>query len=132
MEVLQLGLLDPPNLFWNATENGLSVPGDWTGHQWFLNGTLLDAEGATLEAPAAGNYTLTAVDPSTGCTVSTSGAVGCPGDLDADQVVGVSDVLLLLGGFGCSGDCGVSDVNADGVVNVTDVLFLLGLFGSIC
>ena len=101
-------------------------------HQWFLNGTLLDAEGATLEAPAAGNYTLTAVDPSTGCTVSTSGAVGCPGDLDADQVVGVSDVLLLLGGFGCSGECGVADVNSDGVVNVTDVLFLLGLFGSIC
>ena len=58
--------------------------------------------------------------------------MGCPGDLDADQVVGVSDVLLLLGGFGCSADCGVSDVNADGVVNVTDVLFLLGLFGSIC
>ena len=132
LEVLELGLLDPPNLFWNATENGLSVPGDWTDHQWFINGTLLDAEGATLDSPAAGNYTLTAVDPSTGCTVSTSGAVGCPGDLDADQVVGVSDVLLLLGGFGCSGECGVSDVNVDGVVNVTDVLFLLGLFGSIC
>ena len=67
-----------------------------------------------------------------GVCVSTSGVVGCPGDLDGDQIVGVSDVLMLLGSFGCDGECGAPDVNADGSVNVTDILFLLGLFGSSC
>ena len=83
-------------------------------------------------SPGAGNYVLSALDPATGCVVSISGQVGCPGDLDGDQVVGVSDVLQLLGGFGCEGACGAPDINADGTVNVTDILFLLGLFGASC
>jgi hypothetical protein len=97
-----------------------------------LNGTVLDATGATLTVDGAGDYALTATDPGTGCTVGFTGTVGCPGDLDGDNIVGVSDILQLLGSFGCDGSCGPPDVNADGSVNVTDVLFLLGLFGSSC
>ena len=56
----------------------------------------------------------------------------CPGDLDGDSHVGVSDVLLVLAEFGCSSDCTTGDANSDGSVDVNDVLFLLSLFGTWC
>jgi hypothetical protein len=52
----------------------------------------------------------------------------CPEDLNADGVVNVSDLLILLGAWGdCSG-CD-EDLNGDGVVNVSDLLILLGQWG---
>ena len=48
------------------------------------------------------------------------------GDLDGDGVVGVMDLMLLLGQFGpCSGSCW-ADMDHDGMVGVTDLLILLG------
>ena len=132
LEVLDLQSLDPPSLYWILAGGELQAPTGWTGYTWSLNGTVLDATGATLTVDGAGDYALTATDPGTGCTVGFTGTVGCPGDLDGDNIVGVSDILQLLGSFGCDGSCGPPDVNADGSVNVTDVLFLLGLFGSSC
>jgi hypothetical protein len=132
LEILDLQLLDPPSLYWILAGGELQAPTGWTGYTWSLNGTVLDATGATLTVDGAGDYALTATDPGTGCTVGFTGTVGCPGDLDGDNIVGVSDILQLLGSFGCDGSCGPPDVNADGSVNVTDVLFLLGLFGSSC
>ena len=108
------------------------APEGWTDYTWTLNGSVLAGDGSTLELQGAGDYALTATDPETGCTVGYSGTIGCPGDLDGDNIVGVSDVLQLLGSFGCEDGCGPPDVNSDGSVNVTDVLFLLGLFGSSC
>jgi len=53
----------------------------------------------------------------------------CPGDLNDDGVVNVSDLLILLGAWGdCSG-CD-ADLNGDGVVNVSDLLILLGAWGD--
>jgi len=132
LEVLDLSLLDPPPLFWVEENGQLEAPEGWTDYMWSLNGNALDETGSTVTIGGSGEYTVTATDPGTGCTVSHSGTVGCPGDLDGDNLVGVSDILQLLGSFGCSGPCGAPDVNADGAVNVTDVLFLLGLFGSSC
>ena len=132
LEVLDLSLLDPPPLFWVEENGQLEAPEGWTDYMWSLNGNALDETGSTVTIGGSGEYTVTATDPGTGCTVSHSGTVGCPGDLDGDNLVGVSDILQLLGSFGCSGPCGPPDVNADGAVNVTDVLFLLGLFGSSC
>jgi len=51
--------------------------------------------------------------------------------LDQDQTVGVNDVLLLLGAFGCTGGCPF-DLTVDGVVGIGDVLALLGSFGDDC
>ena len=110
----------------------ITVFGDWVDHQWTLNGIPLDVSGPLIETPPPGTLTLEAVDPETGCTASLTATLGCPGDLNEDYLVGVSDVLLLLGGFGCMEDCWQSDVNGDGIVNVSDVLFLLGLFGTAC
>ena len=53
------------------------------------------------------------------------------GDLDDDEQVGVSDLLILLGDWGpCppKGDC-PADLNGDGSVGVADFLILLGNWG---
>jgi PKD repeat protein len=132
LEVLDIEFLDTSPLYWNLEGEQIQAPDGWTDHVWTLNGTVLDAGGAVIPLAGSGDYTLTATDPVSGCTVAYTGTVGCPGDLDGDFIVGVSDILQLLGSFGCTDDCDNSDVNADGSVNVTDVLFLLGLFGSMC
>ena len=55
----------------------------------------------------------------------------CPADLDDDNFVGVNDVLMLLGEFGCSTGC-TTDLDGDGVVAIGDVLDMLGTFGENC
>jgi acetyl esterase/lipase len=56
----------------------------------------------------------------------------CAEDLDLDGLVSVSDVLILLGQFGCVIDCGPSDITVDGLVGVSDVLAMLNVFGTPC
>ena len=46
------------------------------------------------------------------------------GDLDRDGVVGVSDLLQLLAGWGSCNAC-PADLDGDGAVNVADLLSLL-------
>ena len=55
----------------------------------------------------------------------------CPGDLDGDLVVTVSDILNVLSEFGWAAKC-TADLNGDGAVNVTDVLLVLSAFGTSC
>ncbi len=58
-------------------------------------------------------------------------ASSCPWDLDDNAVVGVSDLLSLLGSWGpCppKGDC-PADFDNSGDVGVKDLLFLLGAWG---
>lgn len=52
---------------------------------------------------------------------------GIPGDLDGDGVVGVSDLLQLLGAWGAC-DC-PEDLDDDGFVGVSDLLTLLANWG---
>jgi hypothetical protein len=53
----------------------------------------------------------------------------CPGDLDGDGVVNVSDLLILLGAWGPCDNC-PQDLNGDGIVNVSDLLALLADWGA--
>ena len=55
----------------------------------------------------------------------------CEGDLTGDDLVGVSDALLLLSEFGCQVGCNL-DLDGDNAVTVSDVLFLLGQYGTTC
>ncbi len=49
----------------------------------------------------------------------------CPWDLDDDDVVGTTDLLLLLGAWGTDPD-GPPDFNGDGNVGTSDLIELLG------
>jgi hypothetical protein len=60
--------------------------------------------------------------------LNTCGIAVCTADLDGDQNVATSDLLILLGSWG--EDPGAPpDFNGDGVVSTRDLLFLLGEWG---
>ena len=62
---------------------------------------------------------------------SNSTSDSCSEDLNLDGVVGISDVLLVLGEFGCASSC-FGDIDGDGFVNVADVLQMIAAFGNEC
>jgi hypothetical protein len=55
----------------------------------------------------------------------------CMGDYNGDLIVNTSDLLLLLGSFGCDVDC-VTDLNGDDMINTSDLLSFLSFFGTFC
>ena len=55
----------------------------------------------------------------------------CPGDLDGDLAVGVSDILGALSEFGCLSNC-EADMDGDDQVTVSDFLEILSLYGETC
>ena len=75
----------------------------------------------------ADNYNPNATDDDGSCTFSPE----CPGDFDDSGVIGVNDVLIALGEFGCLGVC-TADLDGDGVVGVSDILTILSGFGEPC
>ncbi|MFN0136510.1 MAG: hypothetical protein ACKVS9_10400 [Phycisphaerae bacterium] len=58
----------------------------------------------------------------------------CPGDLNGDGGVNLSDLAVLLTNFGVSGDVTYTDgdLDLDGNVNLTDLAIMLGNFGTAC
>lgn len=53
----------------------------------------------------------------------------CEGDLDGDDVVGGSDLAILLGAWGRGGG-GPADLTNDGTVDAADLAILLGAWGA--
>ena len=49
-------------------------------------------------------------------------------DLDCDFAVGVTDLLIVLGDWGCTGDC-AGDANQDDATTVLDLLQVLSNWG---
>ena len=58
----------------------------------------------------------------------------CPGDLDGDRAVSLTDLAILLANFGVGSGAtrAQGDLNGDGAVNLTDLASLLASFGSSC
>ena len=57
----------------------------------------------------------------------------CPADTDADGIVGLGDLALLLSHFGDTGQApATGDVDDDGDVDLSDLAALLGDFGTSC
>ncbi len=77
--------------------------------------------------PEADNYNSNATDDDGSCTF----APDCPGDFDGNGIVGVNDVLIALGEFGCQGVC-EADLDGDNIVGVNDILTILSGFGQPC
>ena len=85
-----------------------------------------------------GNEPPTDYDCDGNCILDTDGdgqpdceATSCAEDLNGNGMIEVSDVLLLLGDFGCTENC-AADIDGDGSVGVTDVLLLLAAYGEDC
>jgi hypothetical protein len=58
--------------------------------------------------------------------------VACPGDLNADGVVDLSDLGVLLADFGCHGSCCAGDLDGDGDTDLVDLGIVLANFGATC
>jgi hypothetical protein len=57
----------------------------------------------------------------------------CPGDLDGDHAVGVSDLAILLSNYGMTGmTYADGDLDGDGDVDIGDLAALLAIYGSPC
>ncbi len=57
----------------------------------------------------------------------------CPGDVDGNLTVDLTDLAIILANFGASG-VGLSDgdLNGDGLVDLSDLAALLAVFGQSC
>jgi hypothetical protein len=55
----------------------------------------------------------------------------CPGDINGDGGMNVSDLLVILSEFGCSSNC-TADIDSDGSVTVGDILYFLSIFSDGC
>jgi hypothetical protein len=64
--------------------------------------------------------------------VVVEGTIDCSADLNNDNSITVSDLLLVLSEFGCVISCEGTDVNGDGLTTVSDLLEILSVFGTIC
>lgn len=59
------------------------------------------------------------------------GPEACPGDLNGDQTVSTTDLLILLSVYGTS-SASPADFTGDGLVGTADLLVLLSVFGTSC
>ena len=55
----------------------------------------------------------------------------CPGDLNGNYLIDVSDLLGMLSEFGCSSNCN-DDLDGDGTIGIGDLLILLAGIGLPC
>ena len=92
----------------------ITIPFIESGFHYFIR-----IGGATQGAVGSG---LIYIDgPSVDCVQS------CHTDINYDGLVGVTDVLFIIGEWGSS--CGPADLNIDGNVDVTDLLAVIGTWG---
>lgn len=60
--------------------------------------------------------------------------ISCPGDLDGDSAVGITDLAILLSNYGVTGSATVEDGDFDGDydVDINDLSQMLSRFGTTC
>ncbi|MFN0138051.1 MAG: dockerin type I domain-containing protein [Phycisphaerae bacterium] len=114
-------------LLTNTTINNLAntglpfAPADFTGaYQW--NITVPAGETVTVAAYVGLN------------SIPSADLPPCPGDVDGDQDVDLTDLAFLLTNFGLpsGAEREDGDLDGDGDVDLTDLATLLSLFGTAC
>ncbi|HIB50859.1 MAG TPA: hypothetical protein EYO40_06240 [Phycisphaerales bacterium] len=82
---------------------------------------------------ACGNFAMGTYDPNDVNATDTPGTENpacpnpCPSDIDGDGIVGVSDILSLIAGWG--GNDPTQDLDGDGTVGVSDLLIIIAAWG---
>lgn len=56
----------------------------------------------------------------------------CPGDLDGNRQVDLSDLAILLGDYGCTTGTCIGDLNDDGFTDLGDLAAMLSAYGLVC
>jgi hypothetical protein len=79
--------------------------------------------------PVACNYSATSGCDDGTCDYS---CLGCIGDFNDDGFVGITDLLILLGAYGCNSGCGEPDLSGDDIVGTADLLIFLSYYGTVC
>lgn len=133
----------------------VSASGDAPQYQWFRGGTALangpTGTGSTVSGAQTASLMITSVstadvgayacsvmnacgnDASNAAVLTVTPCGGCPGDLNEDGAVGLTDLAILLSHYGDGGashDDG--DLDQDGDVDLTDLALLLSSFGLPC
>lgn len=122
---------------------GLPQPAPWS--------EILNSQAAVYDGNNVGNGGVVNVDPipydgyaqSAAITIPQMGLlvlrwgappVECPADLNADGLIALGDLSLLLSNYGTPSGASreQGDVDADGDVDLTDLAQLLGVFGTAC
>lgn len=113
------------NLMMSALNTGWASL--WTSpYQMFTDAEIL----ASANIPYGGSETLSAV---IGPYAQYIRSYRCPGDIDFDQSVNTSDLVLVLASFGQTVQPGTQgDLNADGSVDTSDLVLFLAGFGQAC
>ncbi|MFK7959384.1 MAG: LamG-like jellyroll fold domain-containing protein [Phycisphaerales bacterium] len=93
----------------------------------FFNGCIDEVEVFSRALSADEILGLYAAGPAGKCKPDT---LPCPGDVDGDGVVTISDLLVILASWGpCPGGPCPGDLNGDGFVNFSDLIIMIAGFG---
>ena len=101
------------------------LPDDGAEGDWFSVANAISGATAIIGAPRDddnGN------DSGSAYLFDVASARGCPWDLNADDLVGSSDLITLLGAWGTD-PAGPPDFDGDGSVGTSDLIILLGNWG---
>lgn len=111
---------EPPTVYWSTFESGLTDRDVFYG----LAGGHNDMNWALTKR---GLYEVT-------FRAATLVRSDCPGDLNLDGRVDLSDLAILLGDWNCERGLGFcrGDVNVDGKTNLSDLALLLARYGQTC
>ena len=110
-------------LDWYTIDGGGAV---WTtGGDFELSGTIGQPDAGPVMS--GGDFVLTG-GFWTGAAIP---PVPCPGDVDGDRDVDLTDLAILLSDFDCTSGC-VGDVDDDDDTDLTDLAILLSNFDAIC
>ena len=123
-------LVNPPNTgLLNIGGQLFEVPSSPGSYSVTLDG--FASNGETLSAGAFFTDLPSCSAPEDATWVAPA-SCACPGDLDGDGIIGVSDTLDMLSNFGCVGNDCEGDLDGDTIVGVSDILELLSAFGTNC
>ncbi len=106
---------------------------DQLTYSWSYGGNEVGTD-QSIEVTSPGTYTLVTGDINTCFSLPVeveAEVVYLPGDYNFDGAVNSSDLLFLLGSFGCMQDCD-TDLDGDDMVTSSDLLVFLTVFGTFC
>ncbi len=119
---------------WANPSSGETADSSWTPQEFDISGAADGNSSVYLRwthsvSDWAWAYSGWNIDDVVISAVDSSDTEPCPGDTDGSGDVGADDLLLVIGEFGCSSDCGAADVTGDGMVDTNDILEIVGGWG---